>query len=303
MMNKEEYYALMRGQGLTNKYVIEPLWDKYKASQSKTLISQQQDNLMRQNQNRPPVQIKPTQAQLQAQKTLQAIAAGMKSAGGFKEVKDGGDIKNPPKRHLPFSTQNQKPKTPDTTKTPPGHRNHLPNPQAPKSAAPHSHTGSPSISQSGQVNSNPSKPEDLHKSAVHTNPPVSGYVPSKTLPVAPVRKPLPGQNFISEKLFIGQQRGQGRMATHANYLQYLKNHGQQLTNPTPHLNTQIQVHQNAKGTQSLQKGESDDDYSKGYTQITADQLRAQLAGQSVPERAKNDPTGMSVPDTNISATM
>lgn len=259
MMSKEEYYALMKGQGLTNDFVIEPLWNKYKASFSKSLVSNQQDMLMKQNQNRPPVQIKPN-------KTAPT-------------------------------------KTPDTAKTPPAHRTHLPNPQAPKSAAPHSHTGSPSISQRGEVKPSPPRKDVEKSAAVHTNPPVSGYVPSKQLPVAPVRKPLPGQNFISEKLFIGQQRTQGRMATHANYLQYLKNHGQQLTNPTPHLNTQIQVHQNAKGTQSLQKGESDDDYSKGYTQITADQLRAELAGQSVPQRAKNDPTGMSVPDTNVSATM
>ena len=59
MMTKEEYYALMKGQGLTNEYVIEPLWEKYKVSQSKSLVSKQQDMLMKQNQNRPPVQIKP----------------------------------------------------------------------------------------------------------------------------------------------------------------------------------------------------------------------------------------------------
>tara|TARA_R100000951_G_scaffold100163_1_gene90855 strand:- start:866 stop:1663 length:798 start_codon:yes stop_codon:yes gene_type:complete len=257
MMSKEEYYALMKGQGLTNDFVIEPLWNKYKASFSKSLVSSQQDMLMKQNQNRPPVQIKPN-------------------------------------RTAPT-------KTPDTAKTPPAHRQHLPNPQAPKSAAPHSHTGAPSISQRGEVNPPPPKQDVEHKSAVHTNPPVSGYVPSKQLPVAPVRKPLINHNYMDEKLYIGIQRTQGKMANHANYLQYLRNHG--INDTTPHISTQIQVHQNAKGTQSLQKGESDDDYSKGYTQITADQLRAQLAGQSVPERAKNDLTGMSVPDTNVSATM
>jgi len=257
MMTKEEYYALMKGQGLTNQYVIEPLWEKYKASQSKSLVTKQQDMLMKQNQNRAPVQVKPNKPQ-------------------------------------PVQ---------DTSKTPPAHRVHLPNPQAPASSVPHKHSGAPAISQRGQVSSNPSKPEDLHKTAVHTNPPVSGYVPSKTLPVAPVRKFMPGFIPISEKLFVGQQRTQGRMANHANYLQYLRNHGAQLADTTPHLSTQIQVHNNAKGTQSLQKGQSDDDYSKGYTQITADQLRAELAGQSVPQRARNDPTGQSVPDTNVSATM
>jgi hypothetical protein len=256
MMSKEEYYALMKGQGLTNEYVIEPLWNKYKASFSKSLVSSQQDMLMKQNQNRPPVQVKPNK---------------------------------------PLPVQ-------DTKTTPPAHRVHLPNPQAPKSVVPHKHTGAPSISQSGAVKPAPPKPDVEKSAAVHTNPPVSNYTPSKTLPAAPVRKSIPGFTPISEKLFKGQQRTQGRMATHANYLQYLKNHGQQLANPTPHLNTQIQVHQNAKGTQSLQKGQSDDDYSKGYTQITADQLRAEL-GESIPQRAKNDPTGMSVPDTNISATM
>ena len=107
---------------------------------------------------------------------------------------------------------------------------------------------------------------------------------------------------MDEKMYIGIQRTQGRMANHANYLQYLRNHGAQIADTTPHISTQIQVHQNAKGTQSLQKGQSDDDYSKGYTQITADQLRAEL-GESIPQRAKNDFTGQSVPDTNISATM
>jgi len=256
MMTKEEYYALMKGQGLTNEFVIEPLWNKYKASFGKSLVSKQQDMLMKENQNRAPVQVKP----------------------------------------------NKPPPVQDTKTTPPAKRVHLPNPQAPASSVPHKHSGAPSISQRGEVKPAPPKPDVEKSAAVHTNPPVSGYVPSKTLPSASVRKPLPGFTPISEKLFMGQQRTQGRMATHANYLQYLKNHGQQLSNPTPHLNTQIQVHQNAKGTQSLQKGESDDDYSKGYTQITADQLRAEL-GETIPQRAKNDPTGMSVPDTNISATM
>ena len=257
MMTKEEYYALMKGQGLTNDYVIEPLWEKYKASNSKSLVSSQQDMLMKQNQNRAPVKIDPNKS-------------------------------------LPVQ---------DTKTTPPAHRVHLPNPQAPASVAPHKHSGAPSISQRGAVNPNPAKPEDLHKSAVHTNPPVSGYVPSKTLPVAPVKKPLANNNYMNEAMYIGIQRTQGRLANHANYLNYLRSQGAQIADTTPHISTQIQVHQNAKGTQSLQKGESDTDYSKGYTQITADQLRAELAGQSIPDRAKNDFTGQSVPDTNISATM
>ncbi len=257
MMSKEEYYALMKGQGLTNEYVIEPLWEKYKASNSKSLVSSQQDMLMKQNQNRPPVQVKP----------------------------------------------NKPPPVQDTKTTPPAKRVHLPNPQAPASVVPHKHSGAPSISQRGEVKPAPPKPDVEKSSAVHTNPPVSGYVPSKTLPVAPVKKPLANNNFMDEKLYIGIQRTQGRMANHANYLQYLRNHGAQLADTTPHISTQIQVHNNAKGTQSLQKGQSDTDYSKGYTQITADQLRAELAGQSIPDRAKNDPSGMSVPDTNISATM
>lgn len=257
MMSKEEYYALMKGQGLTNEYVIEPLWEKYKASNSKSLVSSQQDMLMKQNQNRPPVQVKP----------------------------------------------NKPPPVQDTKTTPPAKRVHLPNPQAPASVVPHKHSGAPSISQRGEVKPAPPKPDVEKSAAVHTNPPVSNYTPSKTLPVAPVKKPLANNNFMDEKLYIGIQRTQGKMANHANYLQYLRNHGAQLADTTPHISTQIQVHNNAKGTQSLQKGQSDTDYSKGYTQITADQLRAELAGQSIPDRAKNDFTGQSVPDTNISATM
>ena len=158
MMSKEEYYALMKGQGLTNEFVIEPLWEKYKASFGKSLVQKQQDMLMKENQNRAPVQVKP----------------------------------------------NKPPPVQDTKTTPPGKRVHLPNPQAPKSVAPHKHTGAPSISQRGAVKPAPPKPDVEKSAAVHTNPPVSGYVPSKTLPVAPVTKPLPGFTPISEKLFMGQ---------------------------------------------------------------------------------------------------
>tara|TARA_R100001463_G_scaffold68244_2_gene121752 strand:+ start:1502 stop:2407 length:906 start_codon:yes stop_codon:yes gene_type:complete len=296
VMTKQEYYDLMRGQGLTNKYVIEPMWEQYKRTNSRQLASSQTSSLMQQNQNRAPVQVKPTREQaLQAQATLQAIADKMKAAGGFKLKPDGGDILNPPKRHLPPFSHTKPKTTPDTKTTPPGHRTHLPNPNAPKSAAPHSHTGAPSIGQKGKPNTPPQSEEDLHKGAKHTNPPASQYTPSKSLPVAPVKKPLANNNYMDENLYIGIQRTQGRMATHANYLQYLRNHGAQLADTTPHISTQIQVHQNAKGTQSLQKGHSDDEYAQGYTQITADQLRAQLN--------LKDPTGMSVPDTGISSTI
>ena len=167
-------------------------------------------------------------------------------------------------------------------RSPPGHRTHLPNANAPSSVAPHKHSGPPSISQRGKPNTSPPSEEDNHNSKVHTNPPVSGYVPSKSLPSIPLRKP------IDEKLYIERKHTQGRTATHETYLQYLRNNG--IVDTTPHLSTQIQVHNNAKGTQSLQKGHSDNEYS----QITANQLRKELG---------MDPTGMDTPDTNVSATM